>query len=161
MQPGPPPTPTHLKLLRGNPGKRALPINEPMPLIPPAAPEPPAFVTGYAAEEWRRVAPELHRLGLLTKVDTTMLAAYCMAYARWHTAEEVLARMADRDEHTRALLITATDGTAKRNPLAKVAADATKDMLAFASQFGMTPASRTRIATNPDGPKGKFDGLLA
>ena len=31
--PGPPPTPTNLKLLRGNPGKRKLSTNEPDPLI--------------------------------------------------------------------------------------------------------------------------------
>ena len=61
--PGRPPTPTHLKLLRGNPGKR--PIRpEPQPEQPPTPPEPPDFLTGYAFDEWRRVAPELHRLGL-------------------------------------------------------------------------------------------------
>jgi phage terminase small subunit len=70
--------------------------------IPPTVPEPPRYVTGYASAEWHAVATELHRLGLLTKIDVSMLAAYCMAYARWRTAEEALARMADRDEHRRA-----------------------------------------------------------
>jgi hypothetical protein len=32
-------------------------------------------------------------------------------------------------------------------------------MLRFAGEF-VTPTSKTRISVDPDGPKGKFDGLL-
>jgi P27 family predicted phage terminase small subunit len=140
--PGRPPTPTHLKLLRGNPGKRALTVHEPQPLMLPAVPEPPSFLTGYAAEEWRRAAPEAPLR--LADQDRSTLAAYCTAYARWYAAEEALARMADRDERTGALLVQTADGNAKRNPLVKIAAAA--DMLAFALQFGMTPSARVRLA---------------
>jgi P27 family predicted phage terminase small subunit len=63
-------------------------------------PEPPPFLVGYAADEWWRVAPELHRLGLLTLVDVMPLAAYCEAYKRWRTAEELLATMAEKDAVT-------------------------------------------------------------
>jgi hypothetical protein len=42
--PGPRPTPTHLQLLRGNPSKRPLNKGEPVPDIPAAVPEPPAFL---------------------------------------------------------------------------------------------------------------------
>ena len=50
---------------------------------------------GYAADEWRRVAPELYRLGLLSMLDTGPFAAYCVAYQHWRTAEEVLSN----DDH--------------------------------------------------------------
>jgi phage terminase small subunit len=60
---GPPPIPTKLKLLRGNPGHKRLNLVEPEPPVLPACPEPPAFITGYAAEEWRRAAPDLHVTG--------------------------------------------------------------------------------------------------
>ncbi len=93
------------------------------------------------------MAPELHRLGLLTRIDVACLAAYCQNYARWRTAEEALTRMADRDEHTGALLVRTADGNAKRNPLVKIAADAAADMLAFGSQFGMIPSARVRLAS--------------
>jgi P27 family predicted phage terminase small subunit len=112
-----PPTPTHLKLLRGNPGKRALPVDEPQPLIPPTCPDPPTFLAGHAADEWWRVAPGL---GLLTRIDVACLGAYCQSYARWRTAEEALARPADRDAHTGALLVRTADGNAKRNPLLRI-----------------------------------------
>jgi P27 family predicted phage terminase small subunit len=158
-----PRTPTRLKLLRGNPGKQRLPVNEPMPQIAASCPEPPAFVTGHAADQWWIAAPELHRLGLLTVVDVPMLAAFCQAYARMRVAEEALARMSDRDETMlHGLLIKTVDGATKRNPLTTVIELAVKDMLACGSQLGMTPAARSRIAVGVSPkPPGKFDGLLA
>ena len=52
------PTPTYLKLLKGNPGKRAIrpTVEPPRPAVPPP---PPDFLIGYAKEEWVRVSPEL------------------------------------------------------------------------------------------------------
>src|SRR5262245_1862978 len=161
--PGPPPLPTHLKLLRGNPGHQKLNKQEPVPAQLPAVPEPPAFLNGYAAEEWRRVAPELHHLRLLTILDTMPLAAYCVAYARWRTAEEILAKMAEKDPATSALLIRGADGAPRQNPMVKIANAAASDMVAYAGLFGMSAAARARISAGvwhePDG--GKFDGLLA
>ena len=58
-----PPVPFPLQVLRGNPSKRPL-RPEPQPEQSIDVPEPPAFITGYAADEWRVVAPELPRLGL-------------------------------------------------------------------------------------------------
>ncbi len=108
------------------------------------------------------MAPELHRLRLLTRVDVASLAAYCYAYGQWRLAAEALARMADRDEAMHGLLIKGTDGNARRNPLVKIAADAADDMLRFAGEFGLTPVARTRLAAGGFGPSppSKFDGLL-
>jgi P27 family predicted phage terminase small subunit len=161
MKPGPPPIPFPLKALRGNPGHQRLrPVAE--PLVPKSCPEPPPFITGYAADEWWTVAPELHRLGLLTVADVASLGAYCYSYGQWRLAVEALARMADRDETMHGLLIKATDGNARRNPLIKIAADAAEDMLRFAGEFGLTPVARTRLAAGGYAPPspGKFDGLL-
>ena len=159
--PGPPPTPTHLKLLRGNPGKRRL-LAEPEPLIAKTCPEPPPFITGYAADEWWTVAPSLHGLGLLSVIDVASLAAYCYAYGQWRLAAEALARMADRDEQMHGLLVKTVDGNARRNPLVKIAADAAEDMLRFAGEFGLTPIARQRLGAAgyaPSAPS-KFDGLI-
>ena len=161
--PGPPPTPLHLRLLRGNPSKRPLRA-EPEPAQPATCPDPPPFVTGYAADEYWRVAPELHKLGLLTVVDLMPACAYCVSYSRWRTAEETLARMAESDPVTHALLIKSSDGNPRRNPLVKIAADAAADMVSYAGEFGMTPVARSRIAAGVGGQppsRGKFDGLLA
>lgn len=162
--PGPPPTPLHLRLLKGNPGKRALRA-EPEPERGDACPEPPAFIKGYAADEYWRVAEQLWLLRLLTPLDLMPLCAYAMSYARWRTAEEALARMAEADPVTHALLIKSTDGNPRRNPLVKIAADAADDMVRYASEFAMTPIARSRLAAGiggqPPAGRGKFDGLSA
>jgi phage terminase small subunit len=78
--PGSRPMPIRLKLLRGNPGRR--PVRGSFePPQPPAPSEPPDFLTGYAREEWDRVAPGLHLFGLLTAVDVMVLGA-CVHGAR-------------------------------------------------------------------------------
>jgi P27 family predicted phage terminase small subunit len=113
------------------------------------------------ADEWWRVAPELHRLGLLTVVDVAPFAAYCVAYSHWRTAEETLARMAERDPINSALLVTSGDGNPRRNPMVKIAADAAADMVRYAGEFGLTPVARSRLAASVGGqPGGRFDGLL-
>jgi P27 family predicted phage terminase small subunit len=159
--PGPPPTPTHLRLIRGNPSKKAF-RPEPQPTRTAQVPEPPGFLTGYAVDEWYSIAPELHRLGLLSVIDVMPLAAYCQAYKRWRMAEEILAEMAKRDLATSALLVKNTTGDAVQNPLVKIAAHAARDMIRFGGEFGMTPVARARIAAGvyAQSDAGKFDGLL-
>jgi P27 family predicted phage terminase small subunit len=156
------PIPTYLKVLRGNPGNQRLPENEPQPEPLPGAPEAPAFLTGYACDEWYRIAEQLCRLTLLTTVDINPLAAYCVAYARWRTAEEALAEMAKRDPMLNGLLVKTRNGAPMQNPLVATAAQAARDMIRFAGEFGLTPAARSRIDVGPDGGGlGKFDGFLA
>jgi P27 family predicted phage terminase small subunit len=143
--PGPPPVPNNLRVLRGNPSRRPI-YPEPQPAQPTDVPEPPPFLTGYAADEWWRTAPELHRLKLLTVLDVQVLAVYCIAYARWRTAEGALARMAERDAQTSGLLIKSQGGDAMQNPLVGIARRAAADMVRFAGEFGMSPAARARIS---------------
>ncbi|MBO4221968.1 phage terminase small subunit P27 family [Bradyrhizobium neotropicale] len=161
MKRGPRPIPTHLRVLRGNPSHRPLPTDEPKPLVPDDCPEPPDFLTGYASDEWWRIAPELHRLGLLTIVDIAPLASYCVSYERWKTAEEALKRIANNDPVMHGLMIK-KDANAVVNPLVGIARKAAGDMVRYASEFGLTPAARSRIAAGVgEQEQGKFAGLLA
>lgn len=157
-----PPIPFELAKLRGNPGKRRL-KPEPQSKIEATCPEAPDWLSAYAAEEWRRIALDLHSVKLLTVIDVMPLAAYCDAYARWRNALEILARLAEKDDKTHALLIRSGDGNPKANPQLRIASRAAQDMVSFASQFGMTPIARARIARGPGWQPpggGKFDGLL-
>ena len=154
--------PTQLKVLRGNPGKRRI-YPEPMPVQGEAPPEPPDFLSGYAREEWQRVVIELYRLRLLTVLDINVLAAYCQSYGRWRTAEEALAKMAEKDATTSGILIKGINGGLVQNPLLKAASQAVKSMVEYASEFGLSPLARGRIAAglHEDRKQSKFDGLLA
>ena len=156
-----PPVPFPLKVLRGNPGKRPM-KPEPQPEQQPDVPEPPPFITGYAADEWWRTAPELHRLGLLTRIDVPALAAYCHAFGQWRMAAESLAKMQANDPIMNGMIIKTKYGDAAMNPLVSIARKHAADVIRYASEFGLTPVARTRLAAGGFGPSipGKFDGLL-
>ena len=138
-RPGPPPKPTALKLIAGNPGKKRLPQGEPKPMV--EAPVPPKHLAAEACVEWERLAPILVRLKLLTKLDRAALAAYCQAWARHVEAEEQVARAS-------ALAFT-HNGYPIMNPWITISRQAVDQMARFMTEFGMTPAARTRISA-PD-----------
>ena len=85
-----------------------------------------AFLSGYAAEEWRRISVEAYRLELLTQVDIMALAAYRDAYERWRTAKETVAAMAERDPVMHGLIVRTQSGGAAANPLVWIAANAAR-----------------------------------
>lgn len=136
---GRPPKPTALKELAGNPGRRPLNKLEPRPRV--AAPPCPKWLTGEARKEYKRVAKLLVDLRVLTEVDRSALAAYALSYAKWVDAEQ-------RVSEQGAVLVSAK-GNPYLNPWAGVASAALKDMKAFATEFGLTPASRSRISAAP------------
>ena len=61
------PTPTAIKMLEGNPGKRALNNNEPKPAK--KAPRCPSWLEDEAKKEWKRMGKILEQMGLLTDMD--------------------------------------------------------------------------------------------
>ena len=160
MSRGPPPLPTHLKLLRGNPGHQVLNKREPEPALLARPPEPPDDLGEYAKEEWRRIIVEAFNLKLVTAMDIQPLAAYCDAYERWRTARETVRAMGERDLITHGLIVKTQSGGAAPNPLVHLAAAAARDMVRFASEFGLTPAARSRISAQEAIGDGKFAGLL-
>jgi P27 family predicted phage terminase small subunit len=152
---GRPPTPTSLKILKGNPGRRPLNKDEPAP-APRRSLAPPAWLQGDAVTEWRRLAPVLRRLGLLTEIDGGALAQYCALWARWREAERELAKTG--------MVIKGTKGFPILSPYVGVAHRTLVELRAMLVQFGMTPAARSRVKTDPgpkpDDPFAKFDGEL-
>lgn len=144
MQRGPRPQPTALRILQGGSDPRREQSSE--PIVPagdiPACPD---WLHKYAKMEWEALAETLYAMNVLTQIDQTLLAAYCMAYARWRQAEEDLAEMARTDELTHGALLKTKEGNAVQNPLIGVANVARRDMLRLAVEFGLTPSSRTTI----------------
>lgn len=152
---GPPPKPTRLKLLEGNPGKRRLPANEPKPR--PVAPSCPRSLKLEAKREWRRIVPELDRLGLLAVIDRGQLAGYCQSWAIWVEAEEWLAA------NGRTYILRDEDGNVRYAapwPEVKIARDALADMRAFGARFGLSPSDRTRMTVPAAPEEDDLDALL-
>jgi P27 family predicted phage terminase small subunit len=105
-----------------------------------------------ALEAWLALAPELHRLNLLTVLDVGPFSAYCCAYAHWQQAEEALRRSGE-------LTIKTAEGQPRINPLVRIASQAMADMQRIGAQFGLSPKLRLTGITPPPQPS-KFDGLL-
>ena len=142
---GPKPTPTHLKLVRGNPGKRALPKKGTE--IPVVVEEiaPPPFLSDDAKVEWGRMLQALVALKLVSSLDRAAFAAYCQAYGRWAQAERALGAMRERDPHSAGLLVKTTGDNIVQTPLVGIANEAMADMVRYAAEFGMTPSARVRL----------------
>ncbi len=156
---GPAPTPTNLRVLRGNPGQRALPQNEPKPR--PVAPARPTWLDPEAKREWKRIAPELERLGLLTALDGAALTAYCETWATFVRARREL-RAYVRANKTIMLEYVNQAGAANLmpHPAIKVAREAAAQLKVFAAQFGLTPAARTGIEVPGPDEGADLDALL-
>jgi P27 family predicted phage terminase small subunit len=161
VMPGRRPTPTYLRLLKGNPQHRPIGKAEPEPTVPPSVPPAPEHLYGYALDEWCRVTPELFHMRVLTNADLKVLEAYCTAYGRWREAEEALARYRAQDPNMHGLVLRTPAGIPTPNPLVNVARKAGLDMLRYAIEFGLTPAARSRIAAGLDPAASKFGDLLA
>lgn len=134
------PKATALKLLAGNPGCRKINDEEPMPQV--GIGDPPSWLKSRAAKKWREVRAALDATGALTVADRDALASYCQTYARMVELERK-SKLAVDDRKEWATL---------------------KDLhllvLKFASEFGLTPASRTRVRTGkktePKAAKARF-----
>ncbi|TVQ59904.1 MAG: phage terminase small subunit P27 family [Phycisphaerales bacterium] len=143
------PTPTAIKELRGNPGRRKPSVREPVPKR--GAPTCPAHLSPEAKREWARVVKELDRLGLVTTIDRAALAAYCQLYARWAFAEKHL--------QDQGYVIETPNGMQMPSPYVSISSKALEQMKAYMVEFGMTPSARTRVNAKPDNPV-KREGSL-
>lgn len=144
------PKPTQLRLIEGNPGKRALNTREPKPA--PKMPTCPAHLCPTAKAEWKRLARQLYDLGILTNLDRAVLAAYAQAYGRWTFAERKLKETL--------LLVKLPSGYIQQSPWLAIANKQLELMQKFGAELGLSPVTRTRISTcepaNEDDPAAEF-----
>ena len=130
------PTPTQLKLVAGNPGKRPINGSEPQPAAD--LPTCPAHLNPSAKAEWKRLARDLNRIGLLTMVDRAALAVYCQSYGRWVEAERKLKETP--------VLLKMPSGYIQHSPWLTIANKERELMARYMAELGLTPSSRSRLA---------------
>ena len=132
------PKPTAIKVLAGNPGRRPVNQAEPRFHVPERTPSPPAFLSDSAAEVWRDLGKLLRDAGLFTVVDRYALAMFCAAAGRWMEAEHKL-------KETGPVLVSRETGNLYQNPYLHIANKAWGQMRQMLSEFGLTPAERSRL----------------
>lgn len=113
------------------------------------APECPSHLSGSARAEWDRIIVLLERYKLITDIDTAALALYCAAYGRWQDAEKRIREIkADGGD---GLIVKSPNGYPIQNPYLAVANRAMEDCYKYLQQFGLSPASRTRVTPGLQG----------
>jgi len=143
------PKPTRIKVLTGNPGKRPLNGAEPRP--EPEISDCPPELNAAARCEWDRLATQLGALRILTALDRAALAAYCGAYALWAEATEAI--------HKYGTMVKSPAGFPMQSPYVSIANRQAEIMMRIASEFGFTPASRSRISTRSKGEPDLFGSV--
>lgn len=127
------PQPTALKIAKGV-AKERLNLNEPkFSQVTGEDSEPPDHLTETAAGEWRRVFPELKKTGVLVKLNRNIFAAYCAAFANWKEVQRGLNKAVENSE-------------APVDPgLIRIVNQTLETFRRYASEFGLTPSSQSRM----------------
>ena len=142
---GPPPKPTKLRVLEGNPGHRRIPENEPKPKGKAACPD---WICDPAKELWAQLAPDLEREELLTARSSAEFASYCQERAIYAIYSELLKTLRPRSpkvERYRSIAMKANDRA-----------------LRLGQKFGITPSDMVGLAvpSAPGKPKSKDEEFL-
>lgn len=141
------PTPTGLKVVKGNPGKRAIQQPNPDPTYLSDL-TPPAHLSPDAAAVWEEFAAKLRAAKVLTELDVIALEMMCNSVAAYRHAEKM---GIDKEGKRVPLQRNQETGSVSLSPWAIVKSMSEKSALAIMAKFGMTPADRTRVLINPQG----------
>lgn len=146
-------TPTVIKLLRGNPGKRKINRHEPCPSR--NMPKPPSCLDEYALREWNLMGPILYAMKLLSENDGPAFAAYCSAYSTFFD----LSMEMKKKGFTRT--VNLNSGSIGPHPYYMMRQNAMRTMKAFMIEFGLTPAARSKmISGSAQAPVDELDDFL-
>lgn len=150
---GPLPKPNVLKLLHGNPGKRALNLSDGVnPRV--ETPSMPKHLGKAASKEWKRITPLLEELGLVSGLDTAALALYCQSYGRLVELEtafnaKVSAKVDAGGEYAEAVFDisrgTTPSGYEQQSVIVQLIRSHREEVNRYLAHFGLSPAARARV----------------
>jgi P27 family predicted phage terminase small subunit len=144
---GPPPEPSILKYIRGNPSKGTLNPSEPTPDLAAPDIEPPAWLEGQALQKWQTTVPVLAAMRVLTLADTETLARYCAIWEQWKRNYDAVKAGLD------VIRFKDSTGEIKHIQVSPYASQMTKlaaILLRIEQEFGLTPSSRSQVTIHAD-----------
>lgn len=138
------PVPTALKLVKGNPGKRATNKTEPKPRR--EIPSCPAHLDDSGKVAWGRLSVLLDRMGVLTEADSFALERLVDCYT------DILEcrKLVERDGRTYTTSTAQGDTLIKGNPAVNQLRAADAQFKSYLVEFGLTPAARSKVHATPD-----------
>lgn len=157
---GPKPLPANVHLLRGNPSKKAMGalIDELQPEV--EIPDYPPWLWSEAKKEWKRIAVELERYGLISRLDRSALVLYCQAWAKMVWAERQLTRAMKLAEQKRVeaeaaggeyhggdgIMVTTAGGNFTYSHHWVVGRHAAAEVKRYLDLFGLSPSARAKVS---------------
>ena len=153
------PAPTALTVLRGNPSKKNLNENEPVP--PSGTAEKPAGLSVVAGAVWDELAPIALAMRTLTVADVRAFATLC-------ELQSTMQQAAASKDGRRLFSLQPQDGTDADSPMEividaalKLERETAAALRPYYELFGLTPVARARISV-PKGqaPVSKWAGVL-
>jgi P27 family predicted phage terminase small subunit len=147
-QRGPKTTPTHLRLLHGNPRKEPLPADEPEGVGILWAP--PAWFDDEQRAQWH-YAIENASPGLLTATDREVLVVWTVASVEHARAAQEVRKLGQ--------VVKTKEGNAIQNPFLPVVNRQALIMMRAGAEMGFSPASRASIGRGEPLPAGRAGQL--
>jgi P27 family predicted phage terminase small subunit len=147
---GPRPTPTKLKILRGNPGNRPINKSEPQPVADGVVMPP--HLGKVAQARWDVLLPMLQSVKVMTQADVEALARYCDTYEWWLATRAKLKKEGDTYP------ILNDKGEVKyiaQRPEVSIAHKLAVQLRQLEQDFGLNPSART--ALHVEAPKQEED----
>ena len=140
---GPKAKPNAIKRLEGS-----WRVNEREPKAEIGEPKKPEWLGRAGQAEWKRLAPILVRMGVLTEVDGTALTAYC--------------RLVDQASRIRVALSKVKQPAGELAvSLQREERDIYRQLHQYIAHFGLSPATRTKIVAQPTTPVTRSDNPWA
>lgn len=105
--------------------------------------DPPDWLCAQAAEIWRRELAFLMKSGIIKKTDLPAFALYCSEWDEWYKAKKL--------EKERGRYTKNGNGSTVEAPWSRRKEKAMLNLKSWMVQFGMTPATRSRIDAGEEG----------
>ena len=146
---GPAPTPTKVKILRGETRPSRVNYREPIPSSD--APKMPPDMDAEAKVVWRAVMGSMGKTGVIRQPDAHILRCYCEAVSRYAGAARLYAGSGPLVRHA---------GSLVNNPLHQVIRDDADQIRLLARELGLSPSARAGLRVEPEHNFGSIDSDL-
>jgi len=130
-----PKKPIQLKIIEGTAkiNRDRLPIQEPQYGNPGPLP-PPDDLDDIGKAKWNEIYPQILEAGILKSTDLGSFKNYCQQWSVWTDAVSII--------RSQGVVVEDLSGNQKKNPACTVLNEASKEIRALETLFGLNPSAR-------------------
>ena len=148
---GPAPTPTAVKLARGETRPSRLDYEEPTPRR--RLPSMPKDIDPEARKVWRRILREMGETGVITAADADLLRAYCEAVASYVRNRRLMSESG-------AVVRGARGRDLVKSPLHQIVREERDAIRLLARELGLSPSARVGLRIDMSKPTESIEDVI-